>query len=438
LVVFLSILFLIISYWGYKKYRFILNPVTAMFMPWALILPFSNHSFYEVVDPSPRVYTILTIGLLSYLAGVTVFSENFRVVLRKNATVGKQIQDRVQTYEFNYNLLHILSAIAIVYYLYQTLLVFRYLLAGYDYSHIRSMAIMGENSELYSSYFVYLIKVFIAVPLTYLSIAVLPVEIFFGKRDRLLIIESLALMAMFVITTGGRSVILWMVMYFACTILFFRKKNGSRFKIPRKYRRLLLIGFILVFLLLLAITLSRKGRDVDLLKQVFIYYVAPLTHFDYYIDVVNESGMTGLGLASFYGLLYPVLFILRFLGFYSTYPEFVQTISYMSFQMMEKGHNIGGNIYMNAFVTIMYQPYLDGRIPGVIIILFVFGALAGRYFSKSMYQNNLKAFLLYNLMLQKILSSGVRFYFTQQSQAFCFIMAFLILRKVSRSQNEKQ
>ena len=65
MVVFLSILFLIISYWGYKKYRFILNPVTAMFMPWALILPFSNHSFYEVVDPSPRVYTILTIGLLS-------------------------------------------------------------------------------------------------------------------------------------------------------------------------------------------------------------------------------------------------------------------------------------------------------------------------------------------------------------------------------------
>ena len=99
----------------------------------------------------------------------------------------------------------------------------------------------------------------------------------------------------------------------------------------------------------------------------------------------------------------------------------------MSFEMMETGYYIGGGLYMNAFVTAFYQPYLDGRYVGVFLILMLFGFMCNQFFVRAYYDIDMKAILIYILLLQKILFSFVRFYFTQQAQALCFILAFLVV-----------
>lgn len=97
--------------------------------------------------------------------------------------------------------------------------------------------------------------------------------------------------------------------------------------------------------------------------------------------------------------------------------------------MMETGSYIGGGLYMNAFVTVFYQPYLDGRYLGVFLILLIFGYMCGFFFKKAYYSFDVQAILIYILLLQKILFSFVRFYFTQQAQSICFILAFVVITK---------
>lgn len=153
------------------------------------------------------------------------------------------------------------------------------------------------------------------------------------------------------------------------------------------------------------------------------------------MEVVDASNMYGYGISSFYGLLYPVLFALSEIGI-NVFTPFVETIYGMSFQDLQMGVDVGGGIYMNAFVTAFYQPYLDGRYIGVIFIMLIFGFASGRAFYKFYYKQNKKALLIYLLLLQKIVFSYVRFYFTQQAQSICFILAFIIILTWNEGENE--
>lgn len=426
-----SFLLFIVALIGYCRTKFIFNPISAMSFVWAAILPFTRLGLYGVYDPNEKAFLLIYLGIASYLFGALLGGGNYRFVIGNH-----KIETKNRKYEFNYLILHILCWISIAFYIIQLGVVLRLLLSGNSYSVIRDLVVNNDN-VINSSSLIVQLKGFIAVPTTYLMIAVFPIEILYMKKNLLLMIEAIILMVLFVLTTGGRSVILWIALYFLSTYLFYRYKNPDfKLYISKKYRRLIIIVGILLFLFLLIMTRSLKGSNVDLLKQIFIYFVAPVTHFGHYVEVVDKSGLMGHGISSFYGLLYPFLFLFRLFGFYHSYPPFIQEIYRMSFDIMEWGINIGGGIRMNAFVTAFYQPYLDGRFLGVAIILLFFGIVCSRIFTVALRDNNLKCLLLYNLLLQKIMFSFVRFYFTQTTQALCFIFAIIAIRVTSRESQE--
>ena len=118
------------------------------------------------------------------------------------------------------------------------------------------------------------------------------------------------------------------------------------------------------------------------------------------------------------------------------FTPYVLTIYNMSFQDLQVGYDIGGDINMNAFVTAFYQPYLDGRYIGIFFILALFGFVSGRFFLKAYYKNDMKAVLIYILLLQKIVFSFVRFYFTQQAQSICFLLSFFVVVACKSSDDE--
>lgn len=421
----LSFFCLIIAIYSYMKYRFLLNPVTAMFGLWGILLPFSQKGLYSTNIPGKEFYVVVSIGLLGYLLGSILGRKKITI------TINRASKEKLKTsrkYKINYTVLYILGAIAIIYYLAQLVVVLRLLLSGYDYSYIRELAVSDEKNVLNSSSLFAILNNFIASPITYLLIALLPVDLFFGKKKKAFIIMSVSVMFLFVVTTGGRSVILWILLYFLCVFMFYQKNTiKSNIKKIRKYKRWIIVGGVILFIFLLIMTKSRKGDDVDLLQQIFIYFVAPLPHADHYFEVVKDTNIYGYGVSSFYGLLYPLFFALRLIGIFLEYPAFITNIHYMSFEMMETGYYIGGGLYMNAFVTAFYQPYLDGRYVGVFLILMLFGFMCNQFFVRAYYDIDMKAILIYILLLQKILFSFVRFYFTQQAQALCFILAFLVV-----------
>ena len=69
--------------------------------------------------------------------------------------------------------------------------------------------------------------------------------------------------------------------------------------------------------------------------------------------------------------------------------------------------------------------------------MFLFGGLSGRVFYEAYYKKNVKYLLIYMLVLQKIIFSYVRFYFTQQAQSICFLLAFLMVVKIKENTSER-
>lgn len=429
--VIMGFLCLIIAVYGYCSTKYLFNPISAMFFMWALILPFSHWGFYDTVVPSDRVYIVIAIGLVAFFIGTLIGT---KPVKNKFGSLNNL---KGHKYKFNYTLLYILGAITLVYYASQIIIVLRLLVSGYDYEYIRALSIATDTNVLRASAAVNMTKAFIATPMSYLALALLPIELLKEKKNKIMIIGCITFMFGYVFTTGGRSVILWFALYFIATYMMRKKKTDweTLKKIIKKYRVIIIIGGIGLVYFLLKMTFARKGEDINLLKQIYIYFICPLQNFDYHMNVVDNVKMYGNGLSSFYGLIYPIMYFLKCLGF-NVFTPYVQTIYNMSFQDLQMGIDIGGGIYMNAFVTAFYQPYLDGRYIGVIIIMFIFGFVAGRIFYNAYYKNNMKSVLIYMLLLQKIVFSYVRFYFTQQAQSICFLLAFIVIIKCKEKDEE--
>ena len=417
---------------GFVRSKFIFNPLTIMGVLWGIITPLSALGLYPINIPSDKTYQIIAIGLLAFVIGELLGERRNLVRVRLSSGGGVRPND---AYVTNYTFLHILNIVSIIVLVMQALTVIRLIRMGYSMTYIRKLGVSDEYNVLRTSRLTAAFRGFISTPATYLMTFVIPFELFKKKKNYTIVLEGVVMIALWVISTGGgRSVLLWVMMNFVCEFAM-KRKNISKAtwrRIIRHLKYLAPLAGVGLLAYFLYITFQRKGSSVDLLKEAHIYYVAPLSFLDHYVREIDRhyANLYGLGISSFYGLLYPALYVLRL--FTGAYPELVSTIYYMSFQMLEKGVDIGGDIWMNAFITIFYQPYLDGRKLGVVIILFLFGFMTGKIFYYAKYRNNPRCELLYIMLFQKLMFSMVRFYFTQSSQALCFILAFFTVVRLRR------
>ena len=417
------------------------NPVTVLYIIWGILVPLSSLGLYGLYIPSNKTYSIILIGLIGYMLGISIGNH---LVVRK-AKYNKNYEKpstQVVDSKVNYSFLYIISCISAVYFIYQGFVVLSLLASGRQLDYIRELSTASDYNELRSSIFIILIKNFIATPTVYMTIALLPIEILRGKRDKLLIILSLFNLVMWVITTAGRSVILWLALYLAVTYLFTRQSiNKKKKKIKRKTKITLIILAFVLFIVLLQTTKSRKGSDVDLIRQMCVYFVAPINFLDLSINTIDMSYSSTYtyGLSSFYGVIYPILFISRYTGILSSYPPLTTTAYELGFTMLEQGRLVGDGFYMNAFATIFFQPYIDGRYFGVVVICAAFGLMCSIFYKKLvMYRDN-KHLLLYMLLFQRIVFSFVRFYFIQPAQfvTLVFAMFAITCSKDAKEQNNQ-
>ena len=412
LILILCILSLV---YGLFKYKNLHNPCSIFFLIWGILSFLSSFGFYGANTPNQNTYIIIFIGLFSFLMGS---------ILVGYIKINTSLSDSNEEFSINYKLIIILHFITIVFLIYQSITVITLLRNGFTLKNIRYMSTDTGYNMLRSSNFIVLVQNFIVTPTVYLSIAVVPIDIFKGNRSKLLFISTLFITVLWVLTTGGRSIILWFTIYFFYLIRFYGKKIKLK-----KWMKLLIISLSFILTIFFIVTTkSRKGSNVDFLYQAYLYFVVPIIHFEYRLDYISYyySNTYGYGIASFYGFLYPFIFILQFFGI--NVPLFSQ-MRELSFTILENPIFVGNNITMNAFVTFFYQFYLDGGMLGVCIGSFIFGGFSIYAYKKAVLSNKGKWVLIYLLILQKLIFSFVRFYFTQPVQAVCMIMALFVYKR---------
>lgn len=423
LVVTLCVFFATFFYLIYKK---IYNPCTIFFSLWGVITALSSLGLYGATKPSLTTYFILSLGIIGFGIGFICASRKKTKVVFTIRGNNKNFNQKVKyKYVLNYKIIIFLYGVTLAYLLYQTVTVIGMLNTGMRLNVIRELSTSSEYNILRKSNFMVAIQNFIVTPTVYIAIAILPIEWLKKTGSKWLIITTTIMVVTWVLTTGGRSIIIWFAIY----IIYLYMWKGRKIYLKTRTKVLLFIFILICIIGVIVSTKSRKGTEADLFFQLYQYFVVPIAHFEYRIDQINtmDSNLIGFGLASFYGILYPLMFIFSLFGF--KYPTFYTEIRNWSFVNLEQVVTLG-DVRMNAFVTIFYQLYLDGRLVGVILGSALFGFVVMQYYYKAQNATNEKYTLVFLLLLQKLIFSFVRFYFTQPIQAISFVLAFFVYKKV--------
>ena len=370
------------------------NPSTVFFLIWMLLLAFSRLGLFGVPVPNSDTYLLLFIGLFSFFVGF-VSVDLKKWFGRKNIFFRKFESDVKYSYVLNFKIVIVLYSITFVYLAYQAVIVIGLLQSGLTLSAIRELFTSSDLNLLRQSNYMVAIQNFIATPTVYLA------------------------------TSGGRSVILWMAIY----VIYLYKWKGVKIKLKKENRRKIVLVVLSCIISLIFTTISRKGENVDFFFQMYQYFVVPIAHLEYRINELNASffNVYGYGMASFYGVFYPFMFILTLAGW--KYPIWLTTIRDLSFMNLENVVLLG-SARMNAFVTTFFQFYLDGGMFGVFVGGVLFGFFVMHFYKKAKNGTDDKYTLIYLLLLQKLIFSFVRFYFTQPVQGISFLMAFFVYKRI--------
>ncbi|WP_071460920.1 O-antigen polymerase [Bacillus massilinigeriensis] len=426
-MVYILVLFLVaFTFVGYLKERNIYNPLFLMNIMWLLFTTLSFFAFYGVDRPSNKTYSMILLGLLAFNIGILLMNNRY-FVFKKKMHPNNISKSRSKGNNFNYKLLYILYTMVIIFLASQSLNVVQLLLNGYSMDTIRHLYVDNLNTSSVVVNF----RGYISTPIVYLSLPILAIDYFNGKRDKVLIFMTFGMVALWVLSSGGgRSILIWLILYFFFAKLIFGEKISL--KLNYKTKVAITIGISLIIFYMIFMSIERKV-DFNLFKEFFIYFGVPIIHMEYRINVIDTHfpNYYSFGLSSLNGLTQTFFLTLRVFKVIGSYPDPFLRANELSFEVLETGINVGGEITnMNAFATIFYQFYIDGRIFGVVLGMFFFGIFVGHFYSRMMLTFSNKYVLIYLLLAQKLVFSMVRFYFNQVNQTISFILAFFVFTYV--------
>lgn len=418
-----AILFIYSLYCEKNKF----NPLSIFSLLWLIILIFSCLGFYDLKDTGNRTYAIISLGVLLYGMGYLVVRK-FKIIFPVKSVNTRNIHE----YKLRYNLIYILSIITILIYAKDFLKIFRYITEGQTLAYIRLLA-QDSNSILYSDrgMFESALRIMIIQPFAMAFQVIVAVEFWQNeKRWKLLGIDAI-LIILRVFTDGSRSLLLYLIIHFAISFIYIGKSKQTEIKewyqnksVSKNKLLVISIGIIGMYMLIRA-TFSRSGSQS--LKHLYYYFSMEPNMLETWIDIVDRQNKYGFGMASFNGILFPIIYIVKNLFSLKAYPVYWYENIFLLINDTDKIWQIiaQDGTKANAYVSIFWFPYLDGGIIGVILIMFLIGAISAYFYKNAIVKQSCKSICLYSIFVQGILMSFVRLQFADATYALAFV--FLIM-----------
>lgn len=410
-----------------------LNPLTLLFMLWTVILGLSSLQLFRLRAASENTYLIIIIGLGAFTIGyyfIRIFIRDKKFVLNKS-------KYKKKIYEPRYKLLYILGGICIIFYLYDFSIVFSYILKGSSLAYIRQLA-QDSNSIIYASRSAIenSIRVLVITPFVIALQPIVAADFWIGKRDKRLIIINILIILLRVITDGSRVVIVYLLLHLLVGAQFADEKYGKVKKIFSKsnIKKVAIIGVIIVIggFALYKTTLSRSGDNF--VRYMYYYFSMQPYMFEIWANTVDNLGIKGYGLASTNGFIFAILYIIKNFLRLPNYPQYWYSIYSLIGATDSQWQVIAGDATIaNAYVSIFWFLYLDGRIFGIIIGMAIYGMICARTFIKATKQKTARSVCIYSIILQGVCFSFVRLQFTDVYYAIAvmFILGFAYKKTIT-------
>lgn len=390
----------------------IFAPVPMFSLVWAVVILFYKSGYVELYPLNFRTELAVLIGSLGFILGSAKFKISSRVI-----EMNSEGYFHTHSYVLRTKLVIVISLVIIVYQLYQGMHSLTLLRSGFTFENITVERLYNQNTGALST----LLSVYIVSPFTYFFIPLGAYHLVSEKGDKRLAVCSVLLALVTTLHHGGRASIIYFVLY----MIAFRSLLGKKSKMRLKTK--IVFATIVIVLLIFVDKLSKSRGTTSYIDSIFIYVCGCLPNMDQRLFMGDSNPIT-FGAASFYGLIAPIVFALRGIGI--PYPEFF--VRLQDVVNVENVVRIGPSTSYNAFVSIYYYLFMDGRELLIFIGTFVFSAFALRQFKKAKASLEEREIVFYGLLLFQIVFSMIRVHFATWNYALSFIYLIFLYKKKRR------
>ncbi len=412
-------LYVIFFVYGWKREKFIFNPLTMFSAIWLLVICCSL-THYKLNKPSEETLLMLSIGVVVFFCGTLLARHARRCVLK----YGKMLVTcNGSNFKIRYNLVIVLCFVCILAYAYNLVTLIQTVGSG-NLALIKQQlqeSFAGRSSWVNAFYFLIVDPLTIALPICAIA------DFIYGKKDKTLVGSAILLTLLKTITNTTRSTFGIIVIYFVIgTLMYIRVKGYDKSikRIIKKLKKQIIVACLFTAVLFVWMTFA---RGLGMLDNLWTDFALPTSLFEYWKAEVDKENTVGYGLASLNGFVYPFFYFLKNV-FGIPIPMFVQSI-YDLVGATDSFVWASNRVIANAYVSAYWYLYLDFRYLGIVIGMFLMG-----YFSEKNYQNMLRNqsgrnFVVYSFFVQMIIFSIVRIPFTVVSTALGFLYALLLFKK---------
>ena len=412
---------------GIKTEKKIFNPVTVMCGLWGVIIGLSSLHLYRLYIPDIKTYNCIMLGIAMFFAGYYFL----RITLGgKIVVLKKSSENKIRyNYELNYKLMYAILLFCIPFLAKDFFVIVTRLGFGSDLHEIQKLLQQNENVFTRSSIESFL-RVFIVNPVIWIFVPITVVDFWVGKRDKLLIVLSSIIILLKVFSTGGRASFIQFAFFFVC-VFFLANNNKSktittRFKNRSKRDKFVFVGVgALVVVVLVMLTFSRAGQNA--IKTIYYDFAMQPIMLKKWTKIASTS-RPGMGVASLNGFLTPIDYVLRNTVHLSL-PDLYQTTYKMIMDTDTEWQWIGNGVSANAYVSAFWFFYVDGRLLGVALGSFIYGAFNRAVYNRTRLFFTQKSIAFYCMILVGVFYTFGRFEFAQDSYVLGVIYLCTILYK---------
>lgn len=422
-----SILLLGMSLIGYKtEKKVLINPITVFCVLWSVICFLSSLSLYTITVPRLDTYLTFLCGTISFMVGyycIKHYLNKYQIYKCKN--YGFEVELRKK-------LLCIIAIICILFSLFNLFNVFSQI------GTLNMQKVQGalQSGEIYnhSSKVINAITFLFITPISFALPAIVASNLWNKKRDNTLLILTIILCLLRMLMTANRSTFLLLLM-FLVVATYVKYLYSS--KTEKKNIKKILLGIVCLGTILFVIMTLYRGHNA--FRNLILNFSMPPRMFEIWSDKVAKQNIYGYGLASIFGFLYPIFYIIKNVFGLPGLPSLIQTIYDWIMMTDTLWVAPGEKITANAYVTLYWFFYLDGRLISILIGMFALGGLSAFVYLKLCSNlKNQKSIACYCMFFYLLTFSFVRLQFSVTNFSLALVFILFVAYKRKKNINQKQ
>lgn len=412
----------IVLYLFFVKHDFT-NPLIYFLVPWIICIFTYMLDIYNINNQiSNKALYLITIGTLGFVFGTTLINGKVLNLFK----IGSFISVKDTCYRIRF-----VKMIIIFTSLFNLVLVgimLNYLKNGISYAYIRDLlySYNSNGAQFFNSQIMLNIYNIVDAPMTYCVAPIAIIEIFSNRLPKKYKILSWISVGEYVLATGGRLIIMFMLFQFIFAWGYYRKN------VPWKKIRSSVFLIILLCIAAIIATLFRiKSQNIGSFKvnPIYAYFNINFSILSRWLNTVDYSGIKGNGFAFFGGTFQFIDLVLNKIGI--NLPGYENVANLISIPQKNWVEIYSGNWY-NAFDTMFYDLYIDFREWGVFFGSLALGSLSKWIYTLSTTFRNEKYIFPAMIIVEVLTPSFFRWQFGTFTFTCAFLLSFMIAKNIKK------